>query len=135
MPNDEPTGSRKWLWLLLGLLALLIALGAVAFFGGFFGSDKAPVDTSNEFFTQIDSGNFAEAAEFLDIGCRKITEADLQRTFSGSTIDYDLSSVSTQDGEATVSGDFTLNGTMQTVYVLLEETNDDWGICDVKLEG
>lgn len=122
--------SRRSLWITLGVIFGVLALGIGSCTIWFVGAVKAPVDASNNFLAAIDNGNYAEAISLSDPGCSLgMSEADLAQVFGGADITYNLNNSSVTNSSATVSGSFSVVGQDLSSISLQLRNIDGWRVC------
>lgn len=137
IPAPPPAAKRKltWLWILLGALALLVALAGVLIFV-LVRAVVGPVNATNDFLADVKAQHFDAAYGAL---CKDVKQSTTAAQFAtqqrginrtaGPIRSYDINSSNVTNGRAVTKG--TLERARKTfqLQVTLRKEDGDWKVC------
>ncbi len=136
--NQQPRKSYRWIWMILGTLALLGILGGVflALAIGFaIETIGGPTMATDQYYTAIKNQDYATAYTYLGSHLKTVysqeafTQAAQQRdTVSGKVSSFAFSDVPTGVPSAVTLTVTRMNGTPYTVHLELRQEGGTWKI-------
>ena len=144
---SKPKKRRVWLWVILGVVAvLLLACVGSVFAVVYFASHSPATDVVNHYYTAIEHQDYATAYGYIDPSITLTTQAGSQQitqdlftqvaqgfdTAKGKVTGYSITNTSLNSNNGVSTGDFivsvTRNGPAYNVHLQLKQEGTDWKI-------
>ncbi|HZR39865.1 MAG TPA: hypothetical protein VFB12_07105 [Ktedonobacteraceae bacterium] len=147
MPTQQPKRSRRWLWIVLGVIVGLLLVCGVGTFAIFNTIAHNPAtDVVNKYYTAIKTQDYATAFQYLDPTMKMTVQGTSQQitsdlftqvgqaydTEKGKVNNYSITNtqLSTNNGvnTADLTVSVTRNGAAYDVHLGLRQEGDAWKI-------
>ncbi len=138
VPAQRPPTSYRWLWLVVGILALVTLLGAAFLVVGAaiaVNTMGGPAIASDQYYTAIRDQNYARAYRYLGahlqvtLSREAFTRAAQQQdALAGKVSHYTYTAVSIGDPADVTMTDTRANGTSYPVHLEMRRENGVWKV-------
>lgn len=125
--------KRRWPWILVGILGLLVLLiGGCSWL--VFRAASPSIDAANEWVALVDEQRWGEAYDALCPALRAEVdradgEAELQNDFGAGIDAYRISSFQNTNGNVSVGGQITVGGDERPVTFRMDDDSGQWRVC------